>query len=157
MSPEAHLKAASIAWSQLWKWAFSSTTVNADLSLVQTKMLRMRHEQFFASLAEASLPPYFCDAGGDSTSDLLTNSQVSSHCSFFFLFLIRGATFPYGKKHDYIYLFNFHLLYFFFPMRTSSHHLCPTDQGEKENYLGTKSAKKAPPTTPKKANMQGKV
>jgi hypothetical protein len=40
----------------------------------------------FASLAEASLPPYFCDAGGDSTSDLLTNSQLISHCSFFFFF-----------------------------------------------------------------------
>jgi len=117
--------------------------------------------QFFASLAEASLSPYFGDAGGDSTSDLLTNSQVSSHCSFFFFFffffLIRGATFPYGKKHDFIYLFNFNLLYFFFPMRKSSHHLCPTDHGEKDNNLGTKSAKKAPPTTPKKANMQGKV
>jgi hypothetical protein len=42
-------------------------------------------------------------------------------------------------------------------MRTSSHHLYPTDQGEEENYLETKSAKKAPPTTPKKAKMQGKV
>jgi hypothetical protein len=74
----------------------------------------MRHVQFFASLAEASLSPYFGDAGGDSTSDLLTNSQVSYHCSFFFFFLNpRGATFPYGKKHDDIYLFNFHLLYFF--------------------------------------------
>jgi hypothetical protein len=39
---------------------------------------------------------------------------------------------------------------FSFPMRTSIHHLCPTDQGEEENYLSTKSAKKAPPTTPRK-------
>ncbi len=159
MSPEAHLKAASIAWSQLWKWAFSSTTVNADLSLVQTKMLRMRHVQFLPRwpkllflliLAMQEVTPH------PISWPIRKWSPIAASSSFFF-FLIRGATFPYGKKHDDIYLFNFHLLYFFFPMRTSSHHLCPTDQGEKENYLGTKSAKKAPPTTPKKANMQGKV
>jgi len=121
-------------------------------------MLRMRHVQFFASLAEASLSPYFGDAGGDSTSDLLTNSQVSYHCSFFFFFLIREeqrsrmvrSTMTFTCLTSIYFIFSF-------PMRTSIHHLCPTDQGEEENYLSTKSAKKAPPTTPKKANMQGKV
>jgi hypothetical protein len=49
----------------------------------------------FASLDEASLSPYFGDAGGDSTSDLLTNSQVSSNCRFFFfLFFYPRSNVP---------------------------------------------------------------
>jgi hypothetical protein len=86
MSPEAHLEAGLNRMIAIMEMSFLLNNSQRGPLSGQNKDAADAARAIFASLAEASLPPYFCDAGGDSTSDLLTNSQVISHCSFFFFF-----------------------------------------------------------------------